>query len=189
MSQLEPLFGFERSAVRIHKGVIPPLQEAINRWVGHVRTAQEALAGPCFKILYELTDGRFVMLDYIWCRLEKEVRGDITVEIWNSHVPPTGSEIAAIDALAFLIDLQEEIPPSLTELLRTEQAKREKPKIPRDLSYWAEKTYLGYERETPAHEEQPLVIAQRTINGATAFVHLVRACVTVHTPTRIFGAS
>ena len=154
MANFPQSFRFEQSAVPLADGTFfRPLIQGTGRWVVSRKSMYEAAPGHSFLILYELTDGTFIMVEYGLCE-RCERRGD--QEIWFTSSPPRAERIQPEQALNFILRNQLPIPESLSELLT---AGIQKPKC-RPLEFWSTQPILDHDRPQIAQNVDLLVQAE-----------------------------
>lgn len=172
MPAFDQMFRFEASTVRLADGGhFRPLLDGVQRWIRQGRELYDGL-GSRFTILYEVSDSRFVLVEYRCCHAETAENPGGQLQIWSSDSPPRAMPVTNQDAFRLLCAWQSEIPPSLEPLASIEARNVSKP--PRPLKDWVERGYLVRVAATPAHDCDRLQAAEQIAAAAVRCVQDVR---------------
>ncbi|WP_417851071.1 winged helix-turn-helix domain-containing protein [Thalassoglobus sp.] len=146
--RIEQSFRFESVKTRIAPGTwFVALNDAIDRWVVTLNASYDFL-GKSFRILYQLKDDRYLMLQYECCQLNS------ASQIWESTEPPRGRGIEPFEAAHFLMQSGFDVPDQLADAWDLWEQKQREPKEPevRPFSFWVEKTPVFMKTGILSHE-------------------------------------
>lgn len=118
MPDLKQEYAFELSVFRLGgpgAGTFQPLKDAVNRWAVSA-PEMSPLPGDEWQVLYESTDGKYLLFQYMCCQKFVQTQAGPPLEIWIGIDPPRIWHFSDVQAVHFLHLAHQEIPASLKEV-------------------------------------------------------------------------